>query len=121
MPVILDGMGHIGRDGNRAGGHDRQIGDDPFRPIFADKPDPLAAADSERSEAERHPADVARRGRPVDGPIMAVPLGPQKRLVAEALRLRKKHRRQAAAAVVIHASSSVLPIAFFTFFKRQAE
>ena len=105
VPVVLDGMGHIGRDGNRPGGHDRQIGDDPFRPVFATSPT-RSPRRSERSEAERQPADVARRRRPADGPIPAVLLGPQKRLVAEPSRLRKKHRRQAAAAVVIHASPS---------------
>src|SRR5215469_4564954 len=104
MPMVVDGMGHIGRHRDCTGAHDRQIGDHPFRPVLADQPNPLAARDPEGSQAECEPANVARRGRPSDRLVGSSALGPQKRSVGEPRRLLEKHRRQAAAAVVIHSS-----------------
>src|SRR6516165_2518025 len=109
--MIFDRMGYIGRNGDRSGAHDGQIGDDPLRSVLADQPDPLAAANPERSEAERQPTHIARRSGPADRLIATRMLGPQKRLVAKPSRLVKEHRRQAAAAVVVH-SSPVLPLVF---------
>ena len=64
MPMVFDGMGRVTRDGDRSGAHDRQIGDDPFRPVFGDKTDTIAVAYPERSEAEGYPSDIGRRRRP---------------------------------------------------------
>jgi hypothetical protein len=114
VPMVVDRMRHIGRDSDCADAHDGQIGDDPLRSVLADQPDPLAATNPERSEAERQPAHIARRRGPADCLIATRMLGPQKRLVAKPSRLVKEHRRQAAAAVVVH-SSPVLPPSFYGF------
>src|SRR6516165_5497216 len=109
MAMILHRVGHITGDGDRAGAHDCEIRDDPFRAVLADQPDPLAAADPERSQAERQPAHVACRRGPAERLIASGLLGPQKRFVAETLGLLEEHRRQAAAAVVVHFPPSLLP------------
>src|SRR5262249_40040230 len=91
-----------------------QIGNDPFGPVLADQPNPLAAADPQRPQAERQTAHVARRRGPADRPIMSLALRPQKRLVAHPSRLVKEHRPQAAAPLVIR-SSPVLAGPFYGF------
>ena len=118
--MVVDGMGDIGRHRDRPGAHDRQIGDHPFRPVLADQPDPLAAADPERFEADRQPTHLARRLGPADRLVGTLALSPQKRLVAESSRLLEEHRRQTPAAVVIHSSPGP-PAGRFTGFARMPE
>src|SRR5262249_41090435 len=95
------------RDSDCPGAHDRQIRDNPFRPIFRDQADTLAAADAQRSEAACEPADITRCLRPANRAIPSVPLRPEERFIAQPISLLEKHRRQAAAAVVIHYSPSM--------------
>ena len=37
VAVVVDRVGDVGRHGDRAGAHDREIGDDPFRPVLGDE------------------------------------------------------------------------------------
>ena len=86
VAVVLDRVGRIGRDGDRAGAHDREVGDDPFRPVLRDQRDPVARLDAERAQAARQPASPARAAsRPGQRPVAAVALGPQERPVAAPL------------------------------------
>src|SRR5262249_33208731 len=106
---VVDRMRHIGRDRDGTGAHDRQIGDDPLRPVLANQPDALAAADPQGSEAERQPAHVACRRGPADSLIAPLVLSPEIQRVAEAIRLFEEHRWQAAAIVVVHYSPVLRP------------
>ena len=78
VAMVLDGVGRVGRHRDRPGAHDRQIGDDPFRPVLGHQADPLAGPMPSARSPLRQPPDVARRRRPVDRPIAPVALDPQR-------------------------------------------
>ena len=46
MLVIAGGVGGVGRNGDAAGGHDAEVGDQPFRPVLADQHAPGRPASS---------------------------------------------------------------------------
>ena len=48
VPMIFAGVGHVTRDRDRSDAHDRQIGDDPFRPVFGDKTYAVIGANPQR-------------------------------------------------------------------------
>ena len=119
VAVVVDGVGDIGRDGDRAGAHDREIGDHPFRPVFGDEHDPVAAARYPSERARAPAGSRPRRLRPAQRLVLAVPLGPQKRLVAAA-----PLRRRTSPAGCGNCRNPWLPVLrlhFFTVFNQLAE
>ena len=111
VAVVLDRIGRVGGNGDRAGAHDRQIGDDPFRPALGGEHGPVAGRDAERDKAARQPADLARGLGPAHRLITAVFLSPQERSVAAPRGGGEEHRRQAVDGVVIHGVPVVLAVA----------
>ena len=66
------GVGGVGRHGDAARGHDREVGDQPFRPVLADQHHPVAG--SEARAACRLAASAATcraASRPADRPPLA--------------------------------------------------
>ena len=68
VAVVLDRVGGIGRHGDRADAHDRQVGDDPFRPVLGDQRHPVAAA---RRRARSRPRASRRTSRGDLAPSLA--------------------------------------------------
>ena len=88
------GIGGIGRDGDAADRHHREIRDQPFGTVFGDDDDTVAGAEAEALEAGGQPADVVGDLAPAERPIAAVALGPDERPIAEALGLGEEHGDQ---------------------------
>ena len=92
--VLAGGVGGVGRHGDAAGGHDRQIGDQPLRPVLRDQQHPIAG---------RQPLGAQRAGKdsrlpddplPRPGPIDPVALAPEKRLLTATLGHPLEQRHQ---------------------------
>src|SRR5262245_17632912 len=84
VAMILHLMRRIGRDGDAAGADDREIGDDPLRPVLGNERDPVAALEAQSSQTACQPLDLCRGLAPADRPIGAVALRPEEGLVATA-------------------------------------
>ncbi len=105
VAMVLDGVGRVGGNGDGAGGHDGEIGDQPFRPVLGDEGDAVAAPDPERAQAARQRAHLTRRLAPGERPVASRALGPEEGLVALPRRLVEQHRRQAGTGLEIHGAS----------------
>ena len=64
--VIAGGVGGVGRHGDAAGGHDAEVGDQPFRPVLADQHHPVARLEAEPLQAVGQRRDLPRRLAPAD-------------------------------------------------------
>jgi hypothetical protein len=89
--VVASGVGRVGRDRDAAGGHDSEIGDQPFGPVLADQHHPVAAVEADPPQAggkgDHLPPGVGPAHRP---PVVAA-LRPQERLVAFLPGARQEH------------------------------
>ena len=82
MAVIALGIGGIGRGGDAACRHDRQIGDAPFGPVFGNHHHPVAVFQPQARKAFGQQAHLPRRFGIADRLPRAADLGGQERLVA---------------------------------------
>src|SRR3546814_16287726 len=57
VDVIAFGMGRVGGHRDGARGHDRKVGDAPFRPVLADEDDAVAFRDADGLERRREARD----------------------------------------------------------------
>ena len=71
MAMVFDRVRDIGRHRDRPGADDREIGDDPFRPVLGDQSDAIAPSDAERAQPARQSADIARGRRPAQRLVAA--------------------------------------------------
>ena len=88
------GVGDVGRHGDRARRHDREVGDAPFGAVLADQHDAVAAPDAERAQRRGHPATARRRRAPRRSTASAAGLVPQERVVAVAVGLVEEIQRR---------------------------
>ena len=92
--MIALGVGGVGRHRDAAGGHDREVGDQPFGPVLADQHDPVAGLQADALQRCGERRDLPRRLGPADRLPRAVALGPQERLVALLARSRQEQRNE---------------------------
>ena len=90
---IVGGGGGVGRHRDRARGHDREVGDRPFRAVLGDQHHAVAGRHAVRASALASAA-APRRPAPAGRPLGAVALGPQERPVAAPAGALEEHRRQ---------------------------
>ena len=82
MHVIALGIGDVGRHGNAARGHDRQVGNAPFGPVFRHQAYAVAILQPEAAQIFGEQAHLLGRFAPADGLPPALALCAEKRLVA---------------------------------------
>ena len=80
--VVARGVGRIGRDGDRARGHDREIGDQPFRSVLGDQQHAVAGRHALGAQHAGEQTRLACRPLPAPGPVDPVALEPEKGLLA---------------------------------------
>ena len=108
MAVIVGRVGRVGGHRHGAGGHDREVGDDPVGPVLRDQHDAVAARDAERAQAARQRRDLVGDGAPRLRPVRAAVLRPQEGCVAARQGAVEKHRRQIGPHLVAHHASHYL-------------
>ncbi len=91
VAVIVHGVGRVGRHGDRADGHDRQVGDQPLGPVLGDDNNPVTTFDAGRPQTTGEAADTGGDIAPAQRPVAAIAFRPQQRPLAEAVGLDKKH------------------------------
>ena len=91
MLMIARGVGGVGRHGDAAGRHDRQVGDAEFRPVLADQHDRIARFQPLRLERRGQCRDLARDLGPAQRSPFAIALAPQKGFVALFLGAGEEH------------------------------
>ena len=102
MDVVADAVGRIGRHGDRPGGHDRHVGDPPFRAVLRNQHDPVAGRDPGIGKIARNRCRLARRFRARYRNPGVFALGPQQRPLADFPHRLEKHGRQVGPGVVAH-------------------
>ena len=81
--VVALGVGGVGRHGDAARGHDREVGDQPFGPVLADQHHPVAGLRARcRCSAAASAATCRAASRQLIGRHAPSALGPQERRVA---------------------------------------
>src|SRR6476469_9630913 len=94
MRVIARGVGGVGRHGDAAGGHDAEIGDQPFRAVLADQRNAIAGIDADPLQRCGERCDLPCRLGPAGRAPLAVALGPQERFAALLSGPRKEQRNE---------------------------
>ncbi len=82
VQVVALGIGDIGRHGDAARGHDREIGDAPFGPVFRHQHHPVAVLQAHPPERFGQSADLPGHFGPAQRLPGAALLGPQERSLA---------------------------------------
>lgn len=91
MLVIAGGVGGVGRHGDAARRHDRQVGDAEFGPILADQHDRVAGLEAQGFERGGQGGDPAGDLIPAERMPCPVALAPQKGGVAALCGAREEH------------------------------
>jgi hypothetical protein len=92
MLVVALGIGDVGRHGDAARRHDREIGDAPFRPVLGDQHDRVAAVEPDPAKRRRQRRDLLGRLAPARGDPGAILLGPKEGRIALGGGAREEHR-----------------------------
>ena len=99
--MIAFGVGNIGRHRYQPGGHDRQVGDAPFGPVFRHQRHPVARIQADRAQRPCQQTDLIGNRGPIERSPDTVTLGCKHRVRPALLRTVKKHRHQIGVAVKI--------------------
>src|SRR5690242_18064985 len=92
MRVVACSVGGVGRHGDAARRHDREVRNQPFGPVLADEGDPVSRLKSDALQRCSERRYLARGLAPVGLTPFALLLGPEKGLVALLLRARNEER-----------------------------
>jgi hypothetical protein len=92
--MIVGRVCHIGRHGDRPSGHDRQIGNEPFRPILRDQQNAVARHQAVSDEAVCQRLLLTCRRSPAEGIGVIFAAPPQEWRFPELACLGEKHLGQ---------------------------
>jgi hypothetical protein len=92
MLVVPLGIGRVGGDGDAARGHDREVRDQPFRPVLRDQHHSVARAEAEPLQRRGHRRDLPGRLAPASRAPLASALRPEEWRVALLPGAGKEHR-----------------------------
>src|SRR5881397_3503136 len=92
--MVARRVGRVGGDSDAAGGHDGQIGYEPFGPVLADQRDAVARLDSDALERRCERRDLPRGVAPAGRAPGTVALGPEERLIPLLRSPREEHRNE---------------------------
>ena len=113
MLVVALSVGDVCRHRHAAGGHDAMIGNQPFRPVFRNKNDPIPVIEAESTQVVRKCRDLITHLSPALADPGAISLVPKERRITAFVHAGVEQRNQVRKAVNLfwlgHVSLCVFP------------